>query len=74
MSLSVQTRKRLPTIKTNLLTGLNYTQIGKKCGVTELTIDRDIKAWVTTGEFDTWLREEFLRLHAQIIHDDPVEA
>ena len=70
----MQTRKRLPTIKTSLLKGLNRDQIGEKCGVTEKTIDRDVKAWVESGDFETWIKEEFLRLHAQIIHNDPVEA
>jgi len=74
MSLSTQTQKRLPKIKAGLLTGLNYTQIGKHCGVTEKTIDRDINKWLESGEFETWIKEEWVRLHQQIIHDDPTEA
>ena len=74
MSLSRQTLKRLPIIKAGLLKGLNYTQIGQQCGVTEKTIDRDIKAWVQSGDFERWLREEWLRLHAIIINQNPEEA
>jgi len=74
MSLSTQTQKRLPKIKAGLLTGLNYTQIGSKCGVTERTIDRDISSWLESGLFETWIKEEWVRLHKQIIHDDPTEA
>jgi hypothetical protein len=74
MSLSQQTMQRLPTIKAELLQGTSYPDIGKKLGVTERTIDRDIKAFVNSGNFETWLKEEWLRLHSQVIHDDPIEA
>ena len=74
MSLSTQTLKRLPAIKEGLLKGLNYTQIGGKCGVTEKTIDRDIGKWVESGEFETWIKTEFLRLHTIMIHEYPLEA
>lgn len=74
MSLSQQTTQRLPTIKTELLKGTSYIDIGKKLNVTERTIDRDIKAFVNSGDFETWLKEEWLRLHNQVIHDDPIEA
>ena len=74
MSLSQQTTQRLPTIKAELLQGTSYPDIGKKLGVTERTIDRDIKAFVNSGDFETWLKEEWLRLHTQVIHDDPIEA
>lgn len=74
MSLTQQTLRRLPTIKASLLTGLNYVQIGKKCGVTEKTIDRDVKSWIESGDFETWIKEEWLRLHNQIIHDSPALA
>lgn len=74
MSLSRMTLKRLPTIKTSLRRGLNREQIGAKCGVTEKTIDRDMKAWVQSGLFDVWLREEFLDLHNYVRDEDPIEA
>ena len=74
MSLSTQTLKRLPAIKEGLLKGLNYTQIGGKCGVTEKTIDRDIGKWVESGQFETWIKQEFLRLHTIMIHEYPLEA
>jgi len=74
MSLGTQTLKRLPQIKHGLLIGLNYEQIGTKCGVTEKTIDRDVHAWVQSGEFETWIKEEWLRLHNIILHEDPIEA
>jgi len=74
MSLSTQTQKRLPKIKAGLLKGLNYSQIGSQCGVTEKTIDRDIYKWLNTGDFETWLKEEWVRLHNMIIHENPTEA
>ena len=74
MSLSTQTLKRLPTIKAGLLTGKNYTIIGSECGVTEKTIDRDVHTWVQSGQFETWIKQEWLRLHAIIQKKHPVEA
>ena len=74
MSLTQQTLQRLPTIKAELIKGTSYPEIGKKLGVTERTIDRDISAFVDSGRFESWLKEEWLRLHNQVIHDDPTEA
>ena len=74
MSLSQQTKRRLPHIKKGLLTGLTYEQIGNKLGVTRRTIDRDVHSWLNTGDFETWLKEEWVRLHNIIIHNDPTEA
>ena len=74
MSLSTHTLKRLSTIKTGLREGLTRPVLGKRCGVTEKTIDRDIKAWVNSGLFETWIREEFLDLHNYVRDADPVEA
>lgn len=71
MSLSIQTQRRLPKIKTGLLKGLNYTKIGTSCGVTERTIDRDVKAWVESGEFETWVKQEWVRLHGLIVKAYP---
>jgi len=51
--------------------GLNYEQIGAKCGVTKRTIDRDIHIWLETGNFETWIKEEWVRLHNLTIHDNP---
>ena len=74
MTLSKQTLKRLPKIKSGLLLGLSHEKIGESCGVSKKTIDRDINAWVKSGEFEAWLREEWLRLHSRIISKDLVEA
>ena len=74
MSLPPQTAQRLPIIKAELLKGTSYPEIGKKLQVTERTIDRDIATFVSSGEFEVWLKEEWLRLHAQVINDDPIEA
>lgn len=74
MSLSRWTLKRLPIIKASLRKGLNRDQIGAACGVTEKTIDRDMRAWVDSGLFETWLKEEFLDLHNYARDADPIEA
>ena len=74
MSLSQQTRPRLPRIKEGLLKGDNYTVIGEACAVTRRTIDRDIATWIESEEFETWIKEEWLRLHQIIIDKDPGHA
>lgn len=70
MSLSTQTLKRLPTIKAGLLKGLSYPQIGTKCGVTEKTIDRDVQAWYRSGDYESWLWQEWLRLHVLVLQQE----
>jgi chromatin segregation and condensation protein Rec8/ScpA/Scc1 (kleisin family) len=74
MSLSTRTLKRIPIIKESLRKGLNREQIGEKCGVTEKTIDRDMKAWVESGLFEIWLKEEFIDLHNYARDADPITA
>lgn len=74
MSLTPQTRRRLPTIKANLMKGLSYGQIGGILGVTEKTIDRDIKAWLESGDFETWVKEQWVELHQKVTKETPVEA
>lgn len=71
MSLSPQTLHRLPQIKTGLLRGDNYPTIGASCGVKEKTIDRDIKAWLESGDFEAWIKEEWIRLHGKIVTENP---
>ena len=74
MSLSTQTKIRLPTIKQGLREGFNYEQIGSKCGVTEKTIDRDMGDWVESGQFEIWLKTEFVELHNYTRKANPIEA
>lgn len=74
MSLSTQTRIRLPKIKKGLVEGLTLGQIADICGVKERTINRDKEAWLASGDFEIWLRDEWLRIHAQIVKKDPKEA
>ena len=78
MSLNVplthQTLLRLPKIQQGLREGLNYTQIGQSCGVTEKTIDRDMQAWVQSGEFEIWIKTEFAALHSHVVVANPLEA
>jgi len=74
MTLPTQTAKRLPTIKASLIEGLTITQIAKKCSVYEKTIDRDLRVFRQSGEFEAWLKEEWMRLHHIIIKQNPTEA
>lgn len=74
MSLNTQTLKRLPKIKDGLLRGDNYETIGKSCGVTEKTIDRDVKAWLDSGDFEKWIHTEWVALHGKIVEENPALA
>ena len=38
-------------------------EIANECGVDEKTIDRDIKKLKESGEWQSWLEDELLRLH-----------
>jgi len=74
MSLPEATRIRLPKIKTGLIEGKTSEQIAKECGVTRETIERDKHAWRQSGDFEDWIKEEWLRLHILIQEKDPVIA
>ena len=74
MSLSQQTLRRLPTIKAKLLQNWTIGQIADILGVTERTIDRDLKAFLDSGQFEQWLKEEWVHLHAKIVAENPIEA
>jgi len=75
MSLSKQTLMRLPKIKEGLLRGLNYDEIAITCKLkNHRTIERDVKAWVESGEFETWLKVEFLTTYPEIKAEDKVLA
>ena len=72
--LTPQTIIRLPKIQQGLRDGLNHTQIGENCGVTEKTIDRDMQSWVKSGLFETWLKTEFVQLYYHEKIANPAEA
>ena len=74
MALTQQTLRRLPHIKEGLLKGATYDTIAQNLGVGHRTIDRDIQNWVNSGNFESWIKEEWLRLHNIILHEDPTEA
>ena len=72
--LTKQTIMRLPKIKQGLKDGLSYPQIAEQCNVYEKTIDRDMKAWVQSGDFEIWLKTEFVTLHSHVVVANPIEA
>ena len=74
MSLPQQTVKRLPKIKAGLLIGKKAYTIAEECGVTEKTIDRDLKKWRQSGDFVDWIKQEWVRLHHVVVTENPVEA
>jgi hypothetical protein len=74
MSLPQKTLERLPRIKQGLLTGETITQIAEACNVRDKTIDRDLREFRQNGNFEDWLKEEWMRLHLIVLRHDPVEA
>jgi len=75
MSLSKQTQLRMPKIKDGILRGLNYDEIAATCKLkNHRTIERDVKTWVESGEFETWLKVEFLITYPEIKAEDKVLA
>ena len=75
MSLSKQTILRLPKIKEGLLKGLNYDVIASNCGIkSHRTIERDVRAWLESGEFEIWLKEEFVLTYPEIKKEDKALA
>lgn len=74
MSLPQKTLQRLPTIKKDLLLGKNIEDIAKDCNVHSITIDRDLAKFRNSDEFEAWLKEEWMRIHHIIIHENPTEA
>jgi len=74
MLLPEATRIRLPKIKTGLIEGKTSQQIAEECSVTRETIERDKHAWRQSGDFEDWIKEEWLRLHLLIQQKDPVIA
>ena len=70
-----KTAFRLPKIKHGLREGWGYQQIAEYCGLkSSQTIDRDMKAWVESGDFELWLKTEFIELHEHVRVANPVEA
>ena len=66
---------RLPKIKHGLREGWNYDQIAEYCGLkNSVTIDRDMKAWVQSGQFEIWLKTEFVELHEHARIANPLDA
>lgn len=69
------TRVRIPQIIQGLLEGKTHEEIAKECGLkNRRTIERDIQAWRDSGGLETFLTEEWLKMHGKIKEQDPIEA
>lgn len=69
------TRKRIPRIIDGLLSNKTHEEIAKGLGIkNRKTIERDLKAWRLSGGMETFLQNEWLRLHGKVKEMDPVEA
>jgi hypothetical protein len=65
---------RLPKIKTGLMEGKTYAEIGGECDVTLKTIYRDVQVWTQTPDFDQWLDAEWVRLKTKAEREDFMEV
>jgi len=74
MTLPTSTLQRLAKIKSGLLEGKTIAEIALDCRVYEKTIDRDLRKWRQSKEFENWLKEEWIRLHIIMQKKDPTEA
>jgi hypothetical protein len=74
MTLSRQTQVRLPKIQKALFQEKTMQEIAEICKVSDKTIDRDMKAWIDSGEFELWLKEEWLRVYIDIKKIKPIIA
>ena len=72
-ALPIKTRRRMPQIIKGLLEGKTHATIGEICGVRRETISRDLKKWREAGGFDTWVEDEFFRLHGYV-KNEPISA
>ena len=64
----------MPKIKALLLEGKNQIEISQLLNLRRETVNRKIQRWIKTEDFETWIKEEFLRLHNKIIQLNPEEA
>jgi len=74
MSLPTATKIRLPKIKKGLMDGFTLGQIADMCQVTERTINRDKDAWLRSGDFEVWLKEEWIKYLVKVGKKDVVEV
>jgi IS30 family transposase len=66
--------KRIDIIKQMLLEDKTHLEIAKVCGVHRVTITRDFKRWRQSEDFESWLVEEYLRLHGHVKNEDRLTA
>ena len=70
MSAKISKPKRLNLIKKHITT-CTYEEIANLCGVTEKTIQRDIKRWKKSGGFSSFLLQEFFELYGILKLKEP---
>lgn len=73
--MSAVTRKRIPRILEGLLKNETHEEIAEAVGVkNRKTIERDLQAWRDSGGLETFLHDEWLRMHGKIKEMEPLEA
>lgn len=72
--LPTQTRLRLPKIQDGLREGQSHEHIASTCNVTRKTIERDLTLWYDSGEFETWIKSEFVELYEYVRTANPTIA
>jgi len=74
ITLSNADKKHLPKIKSLLLQGKSQVEISVALGLRRETVNRKIRRWMQTEDFEQWLKEVWLDLYREVRHDNPVEA
>jgi len=70
----IETTDRTTQIINHLRQGKTHEQIAQELQISRATVERDLRAFVESPQFRPWLKQEFLRLHAIILKEDPKEC
>ena len=70
MSAKLSKKNRLRVIMKHITT-CNYEEIANLCGVSEKTIQRDIKRWKKNGGFADFLLKEFFEIYGVLKRTEP---
>jgi hypothetical protein len=72
LDLPPATLSRLGKIKDGLIHKVSHEQIAEQCGVTRITIERDLSKWYRTPDFYNWLHSLWTYLYRKIDNDELV--
>lgn len=74
VTLSNADKRHLPRIKAFLLEGKNQLDISRALNLRRETVNRKVRRWMQTEDFDLWLKEVWVDLYRQVRREDVKEA